>query len=335
MRQKKTKTTLVLALLGGLLAASDVQAQYYCPPQRRGIVFRLFRRTPRVGRPSYQAPPHSLRPAPVAVDPWTLVNPTSLQSSTAPAPATMPGSSAATSAANAPTPANTVSSVAKQEPTLAAPIDTSPPAPTPAAKDTASDGEGEWTVLFDGKELGEWTPTKFGGEGEVDIKDGTIRCDYGQYMTGVTHSGKELPTNNYEIELEARRDDGFDFFCGLTFPVDESHASFIVGGWGGSVTGISSIDEMDASENSTTGYKVFKNKQWYKVRVRVTPGRLQAWIDDENFVDEDEITGERLSTRIEVDRSKPLGVCCFDTQASFRNIRIRKVTKPAKVSLPK
>ena len=320
MRQKKTKTTLVLALLGVFLAVPAVQAQYYCPPQRRGL-FRLFRRTPRMGRPSYQVPPQNLRPAPIAVDPWTLVNPPALQSSTARTPT--------------PTLDHAAPAVEANVPTLA-PVDTPPPpVPTPAAQTKSTDGDGEWKSLFDGKELGEWTPTKFGGEGEVDIKDGTIRCDYGQYLTGVTHSGKELPKNNYEIELEARRDDGFDFFCGLTFPVDDSHASFIVGGWGGSVTGISSIDEMDASENSTTGYKVFKSKQWYKVRVRVTPGRLQAWIDDENFVDEDEITGERLTTRIEVDRTKPLGVCCFDTQASFRNIRIRKVTEPAKVILPK
>ena len=146
--------------------------------------------------------------------------------------------------------------------------------------------------------------------------------------SGVTHSGKGIPTNNYEIELEAMREDGLDFFCGLTFPVDENHASFIVGGWGGSVVGISSIDDMDASENATSNYMQFKSKQWYKVRVRVTKGRLQAWIDDKNFVDE-EVESSQLSTRIEVDRSKPLGISAFDTQAAIRNIRIREVTEPA------
>ena len=204
---------------------------------------------------------------------------------------------------------------------------------TAEAKDVAEEkqgAEGEWTSLFDGKSLGHWKSTNFGGEGEVEVKNGVIMCDYGQYMTGITHSGRDLPKNNYEIELEARRDDGFDFFCGITFPVDDSHASFITGGWGGSVTGISSIDDMDASENNTTGYSVFKNKQWYKIRIRVTPGHLQAWIDDENYVNE-EVTADRLSTRIEVDRSKPLGIACFDTQASYRNIRIRKVDGPAEV----
>lgn len=224
--------------------------------------------------------------------------------------------------------------------TPAIPVESAPPAePTPPAlpsaegsakTDAAATAEKEagWRSLFDGKQLGEWKVTEFGGEGPVDVEDGQIKCDFGQYMTGVTHSGKDIPTNNYEVELEAMRVDGSDFFCGLTFPVDKSHASFIIGGWGGSVIGISSIDDMDASENSTTGYKVFKNKEWYKVRVRVTPNRLQAWINDDIFVDE-EVNGERLSTRIEVDRSKPLGVCCFDTQAAYRNLRIREVKEPA------
>ena len=60
----------------------------------------------------------------------------------------------------------------------------------------------------------------------------------------------------------------------------------------------------------------------------MTKGRLQAWINDEEFVD-DEITSDRLSTRIEMDRSQPLGIACFDTQAAIRNIRIREVTGPA------
>ena len=164
-------------------------------------------------------------------------------------------------------------------------------------------------------------------EGGVEVEDGQIKLDFGQYMTGVTHSGKDLPKNNYEIELEAMREDGSDFFCGLTFPVDDKHASFICGGWGGSLIGVSSIDGMDASENSTTGYMTFENKKWYKVRLRVTKDRLQAWIDNEILVDE-EVESDRLSTRIEMDRCQPLGIACFDTQAAIRNIRIREVTGP-------
>ena len=70
------------------------------------------------------------------------------------------------------------------------------------------------------------------------------------------------------------RVEGSDFFVGLTFPVRDSHASLIVGGWAGSVVGISSIDGRDASENETTEVMKFKNGQWYKFRLRVRADRL-------------------------------------------------------------
>ena len=59
------------------------------------------------------------------------------------------------------------------------------------------------------------------------------------------------------------------------------------GGWGGSVTGISSIDGYDASENSSGTYFDYKDKRWYKFRVRVTDRMIQCWADDEQVVDVD------------------------------------------------
>lgn len=200
------------------------------------------------------------------------------------------------------------------------------PSDVAAEEDIAASSK-KWKSLFDGKTLGDWIATRFGGEGEVVVENGQISCDFGQYISGITYKGKDLPKNNYEIELEAMRVDGSDFFCGLTFPVDESHATFVVGGWGGSVTGISSIDDYDASENDTTDYMQFKNKQWYKIRLRVTKGVIEAWINDKKVVSKD-VEGSRLTTRIEVDPSKPLGIACFDTQAAYRNIRIRSETDP-------
>jgi hypothetical protein len=85
---------------------------------------------------------------------------------------------------------------------------------------------------------------------------------------------------------------------------------------------------MDASENETTDYLPFKNGQWYKFRVQVTPGLIQAWVDDKRFVNVD-VEGRKLSTRIEVDLSIPLGFCCFDTEAAIRDIAIREISQPA------
>lgn len=203
---------------------------------------------------------------------------------------------------------------------------TEQPAATEAAASKPS--KYEWRSLFNGKDLTGWKVSEFGGEGDVVIEDGRIVLDMGQPMTGVTYTEKDLPTNNYEIEVEAMRVEGFDFFCCLTFPVDDSHCSFVAGGWGGSVVGISSIDHMDASENETTGFRRFDPKTWYKIRVRVTPNRLVALIDDKEYVDQD-IEGRDLSTRIEVDASIPLGIAAFDTQAAIRNIRIREIDPDA------
>ncbi|MEZ5299675.1 MAG: hypothetical protein R3F11_03245 [Verrucomicrobiales bacterium] len=48
-----------------------------------------------------------------------------------------------------------------------------------------------------------------------------MRLGAGAGITGMRFApgGEALPADGYEIELEARRVSGSDFFCGLTFPV--------------------------------------------------------------------------------------------------------------------
>jgi hypothetical protein len=122
--------------------------------------------------------------------------------------------------------------------------------------------------------------------------------------------------------------DGSDFFCGLTFPVAESHCSLVVGGWAGAVVGLSSIDGRDASENSTTQYRKFDEGKWYRIRVRVTADRIRCWIDDERVIDQ-ALRGRRISTRPEVDPSKPLGIAAWQTKAALRGIEFRQLRKDA------
>ncbi len=116
---------------------------------------------------------------------------------------------------------------------------------TPAAKPVA-DADG-WMPLFNGRNLDGWKLTKFGGDGEVEVVEGELILNQGGPLTGVTWT-KAFPKVDFEISLEAQRVEGTDFFVGLTFPVRDSHASLIVGGWAGSVVGISSLDGRDASE---------------------------------------------------------------------------------------
>jgi hypothetical protein len=183
--------------------------------------------------------------------------------------------------------------------------------------------EEKWTPLFDGKTLNGWKVTQFGGQGEVSVEEGELIIEAGGPMSGITYKG-DFPKVNYEISLEAKRVEGTDFFCGLTMPVRDSHCSFIVGGWAGSVVGISSIDGHDASENDTTQVIKFNNGQWYKFKVRVTADKIETWIDGKQIVNQD-IKGRKISTRNEVDLSKPLGLSTYQTKAAIRNIQYRKL----------
>jgi hypothetical protein len=193
-----------------------------------------------------------------------------------------------------------------------------------AASPQAPQGQGEWESLFDGKTLGKWKKTEFGGEGDVTIDNGEIVMAAGNDMTGITWTG-DVPRENFEVEVKARRLSGNDFFCGLTFPVGKLHCSFIAGGWAGAVCGLSTLDGEDASGNDTMRIRDFETARWYTVRVRVTADRIQAWIDDEVFADV-KTAGRRIGIRPEVDMSRPLGVSSWRTKAGLRDLRLRRLT---------
>lgn len=179
--------------------------------------------------------------------------------------------------------------------------------------------------LFDGTSLQNWKildKIDFDGHGTVEIKDGELILGMGRPMTGVKWAGQDLPRTNYELTFQARRIEGSDFFCGLTFPVEKSHCSLILGGWGGSLTGLSSLDGFDASENESTGSMVFKDGQWYKVRLRVTPKKIEVWVDDDPIVDV-EIAGRKVSLRWEMDNMPPLGVATYATKGGLKNVVLK------------
>jgi hypothetical protein len=186
--------------------------------------------------------------------------------------------------------------------------------------------EGRWRELFDGKTLKGWKVVDFAGGGEVKVEDGTIRLGSGIMLTGVTHTNP-LPKVDYEVELEAKKLEGYDFFCGLTFPVSDSFCTLIVGGWGGGLVGLSSIDNYDASENETTQFMRFERDQWYSIRVRVSETKIEAWIDQDKLVDLT-IVGRKVGLRSgEIESLVPLGVGTWQTSAALRNVRIRSVAR--------
>ena len=187
----------------------------------------------------------------------------------------------------------------------------------------SADDDGAWRELFDGKTLGDWTVTNFGGEGSVEIDAERIVLGFGSDLTGITWKGP-MPRVDYEVKLEARREEGSDFFCGLTFPVNDSFCSLILGGWGGTVVGLSSIDGLDASENETSQLMNFDLNKWYAVSLKVTRHKIEAWIDGSKIIDQ-ELAGRKISVRPEVELSRPLGLASWRTRGALRKIAMRKI----------
>ena len=183
----------------------------------------------------------------------------------------------------------------------------------------------EWKPMFDGKSMEGWRETPFSGKGKVGVTEGAIVLGKG-VLTGITWTGS-FPKANYEVRLEAMRADGYDFFAGITFPVHDAHCSWINGGWGGMMVGLSSLDSMDASENDTSTSRAFETGRWYALRLRVTDDRIQAWIDDELVIDA-YIADREIGLRPgEIELSRPFGIASYSTTAKLRKIEYRLLAK--------
>ncbi len=183
---------------------------------------------------------------------------------------------------------------------------------------------GEWRSLFNGKDLSGWQATGFAGGGEVEVKNGEIVLGAGVALTGI-HRTNDLLRTNYEILLRSKKIDGNDFFSAMTFPVKDSHCTFVTGGWGGALVGISSLDGMDASENETTAFYKFEKGKEYEFKVRVTDRRIQGWIDGDKVVDA-VIADRRISMRAgEIELSMPFGIASFQSIGAIKEIKIRPI----------
>jgi hypothetical protein len=195
------------------------------------------------------------------------------------------------------------------------------PAPAPPAR-----------PLFDGTTLDGWKKTPFYGADAIDVRveDGAIVLPVGKSMSGVTATVEDLPKSNYELSYEAMRTEGSDFFAAATFPANDGFLTLVNGGWGGNITGLSSLDGADASENETTvGYK-YRDRTWYRFRVRVTEVAVRCWIDDKEIVKVD-VRDRHLGTRIQVRASQPLGFATWESAGLVRKVAVRALT-PAEVA---
>lgn len=203
---------------------------------------------------------------------------------------------------------------------LAAGCAASAPSPAPEAPKQ----EAGPASLFDGKSLGSWQSVDFGGQGEVKVDSGAIQVGEGASLSGIRWTGKDLPRTNYEFSVEAMKVEGSDFFCGIVFPVGKDTCSFVAGGWGGGVTGLSSVDHMNASENETASDQTYLKNKWYTIRLRVTPAKIEAWLDTKQVVNL-ELANRQITVHPAVESAAPLGLTNYQTSSRYRNITLKKL----------
>ncbi|WP_051944869.1 family 16 glycoside hydrolase [Verrucomicrobium sp. BvORR106] len=186
-----------------------------------------------------------------------------------------------------------------------------------------------WT-LFVAPHLERWHEAEMAHSGGFTRETDEFVLKAGSPMTGIVYrhwKADDLPVIDYAISYEARRVQGTDFFGTVTFPVGsvDRCVSFVLGGWGGSQVGISSIDGYDASENPTGSRQTLENDHWYHVRIEVREKSLRVWLDGRPIINTN-IAGRQLSMRAgEIDRCMPFGFASFRTEARLRNLRVEKL----------
>lgn len=210
--------------------------------------------------------------------------------------------------------------------------------------------EKKWISLFNGKTLDGWSVPSFEADRTAEIRDGCIIIGRDDLAMGIKYI-KPFPKSNYEIIYHAKRTKGHNFFGAITFPVMESFCSFINGGWNGTIFGLSSINDYDASENETTAFYDFKDNQWYQFHLCVCDDRILVWFypvdeegnkmdgakEDTNIINEIMketekpkvdllLENKRISNRIDVEYFQPLGISTWYTEGHIRDIKYRELT---------
>jgi hypothetical protein len=190
--------------------------------------------------------------------------------------------------------------------------------------------EAVWVNLLGTAYRQHWQAAGIVDEGRVAVEGSELVLGVGAPMTGAKFVGwpKLAMSGGYELRYEALREQGEDIFGMCTFPVPErgAHMTFVIGGWGGVLTGFSSIDFRDASENSTRAEQRFANGRWYKVRLEIGAEELKAWVE-EKLVANVSIKGRQIGLRPgDVDHCLPMGFATWGTQGRIRGLQVRPKT---------
>jgi hypothetical protein len=187
--------------------------------------------------------------------------------------------------------------------------------------------------LFTAPLMDHWQEAKIERSGSMVRELDGFTLNEGAPMTGnvfPTWTEDGLPLTDYAINYEAMRISGNDFFGSVTFPVGKAErcVTFVLGGWGGSQVGISSIDGYDASDNTTGSSQHFENNRWYRVRIEVTDRFLKVLLDGRPIINTN-ITGRSLSLRGgDIHQCVPFGFATYGTTGRIRGCAVEKLPTP-------
>ena len=190
----------------------------------------------------------------------------------------------------------------------------------------ADDARPESRSLFDGKSLKDWKSAETYKPGPLKVEDGCLVLGAGGPMTSDVTTLTDIPRMDYELSFEAKRTSGGDFFAAATFPINQSYVTLVNGGWGGTVTGLSSLNGADASENETRQFVKYTNDTWYRFRIHVTGEVIRCWVDDKPVAGV-AYEGTQLKTRVETRSCQPLGFASYRSTGLIREIKVRPLTK--------
>jgi hypothetical protein len=179
--------------------------------------------------------------------------------------------------------------------------------------------------LFAADQVQHWKAADMPDAGKAEVRDGEAVISPGGPMSGLQYDNWErggFPLRDYTVSYEAMRVDGGDFFAALIFPVRsiETCVTLIVGGWGGGLVGISSIDGDDASNNSTRSEQNFENGKWYRLKLEVRDDEIKAWIDN-RIVINTSIKGRTIGLRPGyIEKCAPFGLATFGSTGRVRGL---------------
>ena len=188
---------------------------------------------------------------------------------------------------------------------------------------------GGWVGLFDGKTLKGWrevTEGAFANHGKAIVRGNCLYLEKGRDRTGVVCTQK-LPTLEYEVSFEVKRDAGPETdLCRVIFTVGESPCMLVIGHLLGGPGGIGLwyVDGKVRETPKTT----FPQGKWHRIVLRVTAGKIEAWVDDLKVVDQD-TAGRRLTLMEKYQPLSPFGLATWRATMAFRNIRFRRLKPQA------